>query len=315
MNKYLLSFFSFVLLITCSKIETIEPPIIDDSNPNDPIIWQIPLGIDSAEYLSLDVSLLEDGVLASSQALNISQNETIFMVKKENGEKIWQWNDYVIPSVGQTISEYSILDETIFLNSGSDLYGIDKNNGTTIWSFIREFGMPRSSTFENLIFHPQAFGVWPRSEQIKVSFSPINANNWKEIISIYKEGDYEVFCNAPSVYLNQEQDTIIIFHVNKLRISPADNKVDLYAYNMTQDTFVWKKLDFDPTGEANIRPPLIDGDYVYHVGFKEVFCINKYTGETIWQWGFPDLPFGFLSPMQLLSSTSAGCSVKVRKYP
>ncbi|MEN0005005.1 MAG: PQQ-binding-like beta-propeller repeat protein [Bacteroidota bacterium] len=46
-------------------------------------------------------------------------------------------------------------------------------------------------------------------------------------------------------------------------------------------------------GAANIKPPLIDGDYVYHVGFREIFCINKYTGETIWQWGFPDSPYGF----------------------
>jgi outer membrane protein assembly factor BamB len=294
--KFFICLHSAAFFLSCTK-DRINTHI--DNNPTDTItteefvLWQIPLEEDSAEYTSINPYLINDGVLFSRQSIIHTQNEKIKFVNKHNGDLIWEWEDYIRPAPGQSAIRPIIIDNVIIVNSSQDNYAVNANSGETIWAINEYGGNPWISSFENLVFHTYSYGSSPKSDSTALFYCEAEKGNWKEILRFQKTDNFEINCKPPGAYINEEQDTIIIFKNTSIVIGSSDSKVDLYCYNLTQKTMLWEKLDFDPIGEANIKPPLIDGDYVYHVGFKEIFCINKYTGETIWQWGFPDLPFGF----------------------
>ncbi|MEN0005006.1 MAG: hypothetical protein AAF798_12705 [Bacteroidota bacterium] len=234
-------FYFFMLLLCSSSCTKSEGPLLSIPDTQEDttslVIWQIPLELDSAEYLSIDVQLLDNGVLASRRAVAYSQMEALFMVDKNTGSRLWQWDNYMNSSSSQRIADYDIIENVIVLNSNRDSYGVSKDDGSTVWSAVNNEGDPRISTFENLVFHPYSYGSAPRSHKASIAVCDAKLGNWEEKVTFLKEGDYEVTCKVPAAYRNENGDIILIFNVSRLKI-PATSEVELYAFNMTQDTFI-----------------------------------------------------------------------------
>ncbi|HEB61556.1 MAG TPA: hypothetical protein ENI82_00235 [Bacteroidetes bacterium] len=291
--KKLIFICTILFLLSCGKEKPPLTPTVpeptDTTSSNSLVIWQIPLTEDTSACFSIDTEMINDGILFSCRPAGfVTRDELLRMVDKETGSLIWEWDNYITTTVGQSAENVKVIeDQIIVMNSSQDNYGIDANTGQTVWSILIEDGNPYISSYGNLIFHTSSYGGSPISDSTNIRYCNGRLGDWQEIIKFYKTDEYEVNCKNPSAYVNHEGDTIIFFKVTQLDISPYDVKVDFYCYNMTRDSILWMKEDFDPAGESNHNPPLIDGDYVYHVGVREVFCFDKFTGETIWQWGFP----------------------------
>ncbi|MFK7808064.1 MAG: PQQ-binding-like beta-propeller repeat protein, partial [Saprospiraceae bacterium] len=103
-----------------------------------------------------------------------------------------------------------------------------------------------------------------------------------EVLKIRKTDDYEVGVPNAASFLNASGDTIMVYQKRQIVISPYDGKIDFYAYNLSKKEMEWAHENIGD-GESNIRPPLIEGDYVYFCGRFHVFCYEKETGELVWE--------------------------------
>lgn len=292
--KNIICLFMLLSFLGCNKEDfqtTTKDPIEIVPNPNPDIklvLWQIPLTEDTSGCFSIDTELINDGILFSADIAGQNKNEPLKMVDKNDGSLIWEWEKYIAGGAGQPAMNVKLIDNNILvMNSWEKNYGIDINTGQTVWASINDEGYPRISSFENLIFHTSTYGPAPTGDSTNIWVCDGQLGDWQEVIKFYKTDEYEVICGNPSAYTDSRGDIILFFKVTEMDISPYDVKANFYCYNMTKGRLLWQRKDFAPAGESNHNPPLIDGDYVYHVGVREVFCFDKHTGETVWQWGFP----------------------------
>ncbi|MEL6629140.1 MAG: PQQ-binding-like beta-propeller repeat protein [Bacteroidota bacterium] len=280
------------LLVSCVKEEELcQTPFSPPVEPEDSlVIWQIPLRSDSMLYSSIETELVGDAVLYSSQSVEFVENETIKLARGWDGKLVWEWEDYINPIVGQRITNYVIEGELLVANSHQDNYGIDIGTGQSIWSTLVDYGKPFISDFEGKIFHTVKYGNGPYGDSTSVLICDSSRGDWSEVLKFRNMDfeDYEITFHNPAAFINDIGDTLLILKLEQITIAPFDSRLDVYCYNMTQDKMVWSHRQFDPYGGANIRPPLIEGDYVYYVGVFEVYCLNKNTGEVQWKWGYPE---------------------------
>ena len=278
-----------LLLFSCTKSEYVPPvlpapPVYNNDFPA--VIWQTPLGGDSAEYSSIDPLLIDGNVLVSRQAILETQNEMLKMFEGHTGKLLWTWDDYINPWIGQRITSpngYYIVDGLLTVCSNQDNYGINLHDGSTKWATMIDDGAAFTSVFEGVLFHTIAYGVAPVSDSSRLIACDAQLGNWEEVFFVQKDDQFEVNLVPPAAYINDQNDTILIFQNRQIVIHPADGRIDLYCYNMTQDTLIWMVEDLDPEGNSNVRPPLIDGDRIYFWGLRTAYCLDLNSGNVLWQ--------------------------------
>ena len=264
-------------------------PLMEESTDS-LVIWQISLQADSSLSHSMDTELSEDGIIYSTKSLEVNESETIRLADRDNGDLLWSWNEYGTQSYGRGLSNYKVYDNLLVANANQYNYAINLTTGQSEWSTTVDFGKPYIVQFGDVIFHTTKNGAWPYSDSTTVLACDSQKGNWRELLKFRNTNfeDYEVSFHNPAAFINDVGDTLLILKLEQITIAPFDSRLDLYCYNMTQDTMVWGHRQFDPYGGANILPPLIEGDYIYYVGVFEVYCLDKNTGEVQWKWGYPE---------------------------
>ena len=222
------------------------------------MIWQIPLGLDSAEYSGRYTTIIDDGILYSTSSIEELEDETIRLVSATDGSPLWEWSEYINPVLGQSVSDFRLFDNTLIVCSAQDNYGINLRSGSTKWATLTEKGLPFISQYNEVIFHATQNGdPWPYGDSTRILYCHADLGDWREILKFRQEDfeNYEISFQIPAAFTNEEGDTLLILKLDQITIAPFDSRLDLYCYNMTQDTMVWSHRQFDPYGGANILPP------------------------------------------------------------
>ena len=111
----------------------------------------------------------------------------------------------------------------------------------------------------------------------------VNQGVWDTIYTLKEENGYRPDIYPPGYWVSPESDTVLVFQNRQWHFSPNDGKIDLIAYNMTQDSTLYVLSDLDPQGESNVGPPLIWEDKIYFAGKRTMYCIDVQTGEILWK--------------------------------
>ncbi|MEO0776353.1 MAG: hypothetical protein AAF146_07305, partial [Bacteroidota bacterium] len=78
--KLLYVLIGLVLFLSCGKEDDL-PIIPTEPAPDDNlVIWQIPLGLDSAEYSGMYTTIIDDEILYSTSSIEELEDETIRLV-------------------------------------------------------------------------------------------------------------------------------------------------------------------------------------------------------------------------------------------
>ena len=85
-----------------------------------------------------------------------------------------------------------------------------------------------------------------------------------------------------SLWVHPGGDSILVFQNRQVNFLTSDGKVDLYAYNINQDTILWRTDDITANGNSSIQPPIVYEDKVYFQGGFYISCFDALTGELIW---------------------------------
>jgi outer membrane protein assembly factor BamB len=287
--KYFNILFVLLLFSFCKK--PIPPssslPLPSDDNNNPVVIWEYELVDGTSWVSSINPVLFEDLIVTSIKAFN-GENEKLLALKKEEGELIWEWDNYIKPapqSIGP-VEAVALIDDALLISSGPDNYGIKINSGTTIWATNQEGGQRTIITYNTSVFHSISYGNSPHSDSSSLMMCDYLEGNWQEIFKVITPV-YNMKIYPPSAYKNQNNETLLVFQTRGGSFNPGFvDRVDLYCYNLTQDSIVWYKPDFTPSGSSNVRAPIVEGDLVYFGGKWDFYCIDILSGEVIWTHNF-----------------------------
>jgi outer membrane protein assembly factor BamB len=115
------------------------------------------------------------------------------------------------------------------------------------------------------------------------------------LITFQMVGNYELYLEPPSLYVQSDGDSLIVFRLGSLNFALADGRQDLIAFNLSTRAIEWRVDDFEPTGDCNVRPPTVYDGKVYVLGKYTLHCFDANTGEQLWVQDEPDGLLGSVS--------------------
>ena len=277
-----------VLVFSCAKKnENIESVSCEKNQPPESnLIWQVPLAVvgeDTISSRSMTPILHDNKVLHSSLGYSATGSETFFYRNAETGEKIWEWNDASFGSTPHSRGAFKFEDNLVLSSRGS-VYVIDVNDGQKKWDSPYTFANVRISGVDDDVYFVTVDKAL-NADTTTLIKSSIESQNWTSVFSINKQDNdgYSPEIEPPLGWKNSQGETILIFQSRYYNFSIGKGKVDLFAYNLDQDSLVWSDIDIEETGNASIQSPIIKDDRLYFQGQSTLFCYDLNDGEVVWK--------------------------------
>ncbi len=293
--RYEILFIFFAILFGCNP-KAVEP--IVEPNPCQPyqecdtmVVWKQRWADSLLFVTTLKTELLSNNRLLYSIRRPGYSTELIRLINASSQELIWEWKDY-IPGTNGGFSSYEVIDDKyLYLNSNHEHYCIDLETGHTVWKNQESGGDYLTSHFGDKIFHFKRFGGWHAYPDSSVMYmSDIHDGVWQPIFKTKKDegvDGYSSTLTPPSIYVDSQGDTILIFQDRRGRPNPLPwHDTELYSYNLTKKEVKWRVQHIAPTDVSSIvNPPVLDLDNkrVYFLTRFTVFCFNLETGAEIWK--------------------------------
>ncbi len=299
MKPYLLYLLLFFSLNSCNPKETIQ---IQNNETAEPItngildiIWQVPLFADTSASNSITPIIHGDNVILSSRSYN-SNKEFFHCINGKTGDNIWTWDDPNCTDIAHNGVIHN--NNKIGLSTNRRVYVLDLDTGQKVWNSEETSGWPRVGQVDHSI-------LWlTKSKSFKWdSCSLVSSNldfqNWKNVFTLVKKNDYVPSIEPPASWINSNGETILIFQNRSHNFTVGDGKIDLYAYNLTQEKIEWVHEDITESGNSSVYQPIVHNDMVYFQGLKSLHCYNIETGDLVWERKFPEA--GFLTCNMVLA--------------
>lgn len=293
MKNTLFALFCILLLSSCKCCEMNdcapncpEPPDTTITTEKLKILWQQPMNKDTAETISM-TPYFHNGNIIYSNLFYVDGYEFIKARNASDGALIWEWEPSW-PGEGIKISR-DYQENTMFLSLGGGIYAINLENGSNRWKEKsigeNEIGL-RVSVFGNYGYTTNSNALIKDTVCHLVRRDLQGQYGWDTLFSIVNTV-YRPNLEAPSLYINQAGDSLLIFQNRQWAFGLSDGRIDLLAFNLRTKALEWKVDDFDPEGNSNIERPLIYQGKIYFQGTKTLYCFNAETGNQLWSFQCP----------------------------
>ncbi|MBD1210073.1 MAG: PQQ-binding-like beta-propeller repeat protein [Ignavibacteria bacterium] len=241
------------------------------------LLWRSPISNGS----------LTDGEIANVLQQNIvvtlgnsSGKRTLFAFDKESGKQLWTWADWFITDRYSLVDHVYIHNNIMVVSNRGTNYGININNGTTLWSMDspdRNTGSLGATGIGNWFFFSLKANI---NSLIKAQIQTGKETN----LIVYPKSNGAFFA-TPIVASNQ--DTMLtVTSVYGEAATNFYNKTYLTLFNVTQNKEVYTLLQREGPSTENNLPmgvPVVQGDRVFTaIGFG-VQCNEIATGKLLWR--------------------------------
>jgi outer membrane protein assembly factor BamB len=287
-NLSLLTLF-IPVLFGCQKPEPCDNCSGNPPTPSDKdslvVLWQIPINKDTAECVSMKPFVFNDQVLFSD-LFYVDGFESLYMVDAKTGALKWKW-DPTWP--GETLSRGSRFakDNLFFLTHWGPSYGIDMNTGQNIWenniNSPTNTGSPRMNLVGNYLYTEHSAKILKDTASYYVR-ADIYSGKWDTLFVIKAEEEYRPNLFPPTLWIDPNNDSILIFQNRQWNFPASDGRVDLLAYNLNTRQFIWETKDFDPVGNSSVEQLMVYDNKVYLIAERRLYCFDAFTGAVKWHW-------------------------------
>jgi hypothetical protein len=113
--------------------------------------------------------------------------------------------------------------------------------------------------------------------------TPVDANAWQTVYDFTRTDNFHPgfvgcgFGNLPN------GDEVVVWK-NWSFTASNSNRVDIFAYNLTADSLMWRNTDFRKYGSVSALK--VVGDAVYGSLSQNMFAVDLASGKTLWQQDF-----------------------------
>lgn len=273
MKRLLISFICFYFICGCNKNGKDLPEYI---------VWEFDIpSIDSFN------SIYDPIIFSGKVIIPDDGGGVLLCLDKETSEELWRWTDargeYGDFADGFSYSSY-IYDDILIVGDRNLLYGIDVNNGETIWHRKGELsgGPFIKGAKDKFVSFEQIF-----EEKIWINIGDIHTG---EIISIYefeRDDQYPVASNLPLIF-EYEGITYITFTKIKFGFNEQNEYFEdqwLHLYNVTEAKLEWISdtipLEYNVSGIAGLRPVFEDGQIL--LANDAIYSYNIEDGSLEWK--------------------------------
>jgi outer membrane protein assembly factor BamB len=268
-------------------------------------VWEEPIAVDSSQCF------FDHPKIYNNQLIYIRSfcgaNQVLNSRNKNSGIKNWSWSDPQYIGDGNYFTAtgaMAVTENSIILGRERDLYRLNITNGQTGWSIHYPEGWgsnPNISTINGILYQSENKQITNRTESYLLAIPEDEFNNRDTVFSIKEPDGYRPNIFPPSGWKNEKDETVLVFQNRQWNFDAVDGKIDLYAYNVTADSIYWVIDDLVPDGNSNVRPPLIEGNRVFFLGGRTLFCIDVETGAILWDRQFNNGASGLLTSNVILA--------------
>jgi outer membrane protein assembly factor BamB len=320
MKKMLSIILSIVLLTSCCKEPTSDPPQPPSNDEHKwKVLWQQPLQPDTSEQLGNAEVVIGDKLIYTVDF--IAPSATVYARNVETGALEWSFDNFVTPVDGFVENQvYEVNPQTLLVNKWNQTYCLDPETGSvqvqTNVSDVGGWSPPQAYVFDNYIYNSHYSGGSPYSDFDAIVRRHHTSTSWDTLQSFHSMGDTLFPITKPAIpWISPSGDTILLTRVTYLSkgIPPLNgrlNRAHLYAFNLRTRSYEWQLKDFVPGGNMSAELPTIDGDRMYLIGFPTVYCIDLNTGDILWEKPFeksPGVSTAVCEDVLFVQSSDRGC--------
>jgi hypothetical protein len=218
------------------------------------------------------------------------------------GDSLWTWGDWQwhLEGVQQTgtINHYG---DQLFVGFPVVHYAIDKRSSTTLTANKTHSQFNTAPLLTPIGDYMYYGGRSPRQQQTYLAgIFRRHVMNFavEEEVFVYQDNDsVHMILIAPTLFLNSQQDSILIFAGAGFHDNPQKDKNGYYALRLKDKQILWSREYI--RGNTMTRPPVLHEGRIYVPISKDTYaCLDANTGETLWENTIPE--FGFMAGGDML---------------
>ena len=293
---------------SCQKppIEQPKQPIPTTQYPtNMEVVWLAPFCLDSAGGGWIwDFQVANDQYIVVANTFDSDGRRPrgigVYNLQTGKRHSVWQNDPGGIFSVTEV---ENLMDcktagknkEIILIYNRRALFGYSLHSGQRLWTLNIQNqsimgDIKISAEGENaFITYGPGSGAFSKS-WFRLAMVDVYSGKKTDILQLNIEDNYEFSINSPSAYISNDGDTLLYFTTDCGNFETVHGRGIAYCYNLTKKQMVWVNKELTITsgmGAAAVQPPpfVIENDKLIITTRKAVTCLNKHTGEIIWQRG------------------------------
>lgn len=262
-----------VIIFSVHSFTTISCDLLVGNQSNDKPVWQTPISDGGLTFASLPVTMTNYGVILAGQKSN---KQSIVCVDKNTGKFLWEWTDYFQNQTNININGFHIYQNTLAAYNIGSIYAIDLLTGKSTWRLAnRGGGIAGLSGIGKTFFY---------ANDTTIEKGTMNDGNTSIIFPISTSLGYRNIIDAPSSFLAQNGDTMLVTTRGGLKLSDATAAPTyLMLYNLTKRFLVYDSLQ---QARGSIHLPEIYNTKVYMCVGGGIQCNDIHTGKPLWRRDF-----------------------------
>lgn len=285
-----LFFYLLILLAGCTKNDFDDEE--DKQEVTDsfmPVIWYVPLLPDTLHAHGMTPFMYNNLVITGGEKVWGSEPWQLRVFDKLTGEQVFSYTIGIgfdcqtMPQDEMHIVQLN--NKLVFCCSDAvmcfnlDSYSFDWITNSNGNSSITNFG--------ETIFQTRDDGSYPTLKSTLMKTN-INTGIWDSVFSVEKEDIYDESLFHPALQIDETGDSILVFQSRGWAwdTTGVGGRVNLYCYNMSKDSLLWKINNIEPNGIGSTLNPLIVNSKVYFPSYRTLYCLSLQTGELLWSRSF-----------------------------
>ncbi len=278
MMRYLILCFS-LMFFSCSFLNNVTE---ENGGEIYPHLWEY--DFDIGYFLGLDPIIYKDKVIYTpldEERNDFLANHVLQAFDKESKEILWTW-DETVDETGEQFNSarrYYIYNNRLYISTGVD-YAINLDNGTTEhYLDNNKIGGQRFYGFEDNIY--ARFGS-ENNLSVSIKTTKTNSFEWKEILR-YEDTDTSIL-SFRQILIDKSNTNLLYLPYTFAPGKGAKSSPGLIVYDIIDNKVISDKII---TGVGDNHPveqlAIIHDDKIFIPTRGKTICLNKNTGELIWQ--------------------------------
>jgi outer membrane protein assembly factor BamB len=226
---------------------------------------------------------LNYGVISTPHGVAVNYDgetkDGVVMFDKDNGSLLWRWNSDTYMA---SFNYYEVTNRLI-CHDWRDIFALNTEGGQLITEYSQdknEIGDPHGELVGDYFYYSRHNQKETKAWIVRSHVNDLQ--NWENVYTYFntdtnrsKKIGIESFNHWKDPISGDE---ILVFQRRKA----LPNRVDLVAYDLTNDSILWEYDNLCPNGKSNNNQIQIFNDKAYFLGVNTIYCVDIKTGEILW---------------------------------